>query len=305
MRRSYFMNKARYFGAVRSLSRTMSRMFLVAGLATTGLANAKPADAGQIEQPSSGPLKHLSLQQLGDVEVTTASKEPEQVWRTPAAIYFITQEDIRRSGATSLPEVLRLAPGVEVARVDSDHWSIGIRGFGAVLASKLLVLIDGRSIYSPLFAGVYWEVQATPLQDIERIEVIRGPGGTIWGANAVDGVINIITKNASATHGSMVSVGRATPIRELEPRATAAGTTGASTIGFTAWASPAVRSFIPTAGILTIGDWARPGSGRIGLRALAIPSPFKATSTVRLPRNRRNTPCIRLPRKLRLMATRS
>jgi iron complex outermembrane recepter protein len=203
----YVMSKARHFGAVRRLSRAISRLFLVAGLASTGLASTKPADAGQSEQLSSGPLKHLSLEQLGDVEVTTASKEPEQVWRTPAAVYVITQEDIRRSGATSLPEVLRLAPGVEVARVDSDHWSIGIRGFGAVLASKLLVLIDGRSIYSPLFAGVYWEVQATPLQDIERIEVIRGPGGTIWGANAVDGVINIITKNASATHGSMVSVG--------------------------------------------------------------------------------------------------
>jgi iron complex outermembrane receptor protein len=97
-----------------------------------------------------------------------------------------------------------------VARVDSDHWSVGIRGFGAVLASKLLVLIDGRSIYTPLFAGVYWQVQATPLEDIERIEVIRGPGGTIWGANAVDGVINIITKNAKATHGSMVSLGGGT-----------------------------------------------------------------------------------------------
>ncbi len=117
------------------------------------------------------------------------------------------EEDIRRSGATSLPEVLRLAPGIEVARVDSDHWSIGIRGFGGVLASKLLVLIDGRSVYTPLFAGVYWQVQMTPLEDIDRIEVIRGPGGTIWGANAVDGVINIITKNAKETHGPTVTVG--------------------------------------------------------------------------------------------------
>lgn len=161
----------------------------------------------QPPEGASEPLKQLSLEQLGQVEVTTASKEPEEVWKTPAAVYVITQEDIRRSGATSIPEALQLAPGVEVARVDSDHWSVAIRGFGAVLGSKLLVLIDGRSVYTPLFAGVYWQVQATPLEDIERIEVIRGPGGTIWGANAVDGVINIITKRSNDTHGSMVSMG--------------------------------------------------------------------------------------------------
>jgi iron complex outermembrane receptor protein len=165
-------------------------------------ASASPEDHGLDE-----PLKQLSLAQLGNIEVTTASKEPEEVWKTPAAIFVITQDDIRRSGATSLPEVLRLAPGVEVAQVDSDHWSVSIRGFGAVLASKLLVLIDGRSVYAPLFAGVYWQVEATPLEDIERIEVIRGPGGTIWGANAVNGIINIITKNTKDTHGSMLSVG--------------------------------------------------------------------------------------------------
>src|SRR5665213_715362 len=152
-------------------------------------------------------LSQLSLGQLGDIEVTTASKEPEQVWQTPAAIYVLTQEDIRRSGATTIPEVLRLVPGVEVAQADSDHWSVSIRGFGAVLASKLLVLIDGRTLYTPLFAGVYWEVQAAPLEDIERIEVIRGPGGAIWGANAVNGVINIITKSSKDTHGTLASVG--------------------------------------------------------------------------------------------------
>jgi iron complex outermembrane receptor protein len=172
-------------------------------------ASAGPSWADEIETSpdNSESLKQLSLAELGNVEVTTVSKEPEQVWRTPAAIYVLTQEDIRRSGATSIPEVLRLVPGVEVARIDSDHWSVGIRGFGAALASKLLVLIDGRSVYTPLFAGVYWQVQATPLQDIERIEVIRGPGGTIWGANAVDGVINIITKSSKETHGSMMSLG--------------------------------------------------------------------------------------------------
>jgi iron complex outermembrane receptor protein len=151
-------------------------------------------------------LSQLSLEQLGDIEVTTASKEPEQVWQTPAAIYVLTQEDIRRSGATTIPEVLRLVPGVEVARIDSDHWSIGVRGFGSGFSKSVLVLIDGRSVYTPLFAGVYWDVQDTVLEDIERIEVIRGPGGTIWGANAVNGVINIITKNAKDTHGTLASV---------------------------------------------------------------------------------------------------
>ena len=161
----------------------------------------------QEDQANGEPLKQLSLAELGNVEVTTASKEPEEVWKTPAAVFVITQDDIRRSGATSIPEVLRLAPGVEVAQIDSDHWSVGIRGFAAGLSSKLLVLIDGRSVYSPLYAGVYWQAQATPLEDIERIEVIRGPGGTIWGANAVDGIINIITKSAKDTHGALASVG--------------------------------------------------------------------------------------------------
>lgn len=162
--------------------------------------------APSLEEPPAD-LKQLSLAQLGDVEVTSASKEPEQVWRTPAAIYVITREDIRRSGATSLPEVLRLAPGVEVARIDSDHWAVGIRGFASGFSKSVLVLIDGRSVYTPLYAGVYWDVQNVMLEDVERIEVIRGPGGTIWGANAVNGVINIITKNAKDTHGSLASFG--------------------------------------------------------------------------------------------------
>jgi iron complex outermembrane receptor protein len=176
-------------------------LILTSGLTGKGWADPAPASHG------GEPLKQLSLAQLGDVEVTTVSKEPEEVWKTPAAVFVITQDDIRKSGATSIPDVLRLVPGVEVAQVDGDHWAIGIRGFGAALASKLLVLIDGRSVYTPLFAGVYWQVQATPLEDVERIEVIRGPGGTIWGANAVDGVINIITRSAKDTQGSMLSLG--------------------------------------------------------------------------------------------------
>jgi iron complex outermembrane recepter protein len=107
------------------------------------------------DQDSNAPLMQLSLAELGNVKVTTASKEPEEVWTTPAAVYVITQEDIRRSGATNFPDILRLAPGVEVAQIDSDHWSVSIRGFGAAIANKLLVLIDGRSVYTPLYAGVY------------------------------------------------------------------------------------------------------------------------------------------------------
>ena len=152
-------------------------------------------------------LKQLSLEQLGNLEVTTKSKTPEQVWKTAAAIYVITQDDIRRSGAASIPEALRLAPGVEVARISGDEWSIGIRGFGSRLARSVLVLIDGRSVYNTLEAGTYWEVQDTVMQDIDRIEIIRGPGGTIWGPNAVDGVINIITKNSKDTQGTLVTAG--------------------------------------------------------------------------------------------------
>ncbi len=152
-------------------------------------------------------LKQLSLEQLGALKVTTASKEPVTIARTPAAIHVLTQEDIRRSGATSIPEVLRLVPGVEVARIDSDKWSIGVRGFGSRLSRSVLVLIDGRTVYTPLFAGVYWEIQDTLLEDVDRIEVIRGPGGTIWGANAVNAVINIITKSAKDTHGMLAAIG--------------------------------------------------------------------------------------------------
>src|SRR3989449_1335528 len=165
------------------------------------------AQATQSNQNPPKNLKQVSLEELGQIEVTTASKVPVKATRTPAAIYVITQEDIRRSGATSIPEALRLAPGVEVARVDSNTWSLGVRGFESSLSRSVLVLIDGRSAYTPLFAGVWWQVQDMLLEDVERIEVIRGPGGTIWGANAVNGVINIITKSAKDTHGVLASTG--------------------------------------------------------------------------------------------------
>ena len=163
--------------------------------------------AAQTTNDQTRDLKGLSLEQLGSIEVTTVAKQPVSIAKTPAAIYVITQEDIRRSGVTSIPEALRLAPGVEVARIDGVKWAIGIRGFESRLSRDVLVLIDGRSVYSPLFHGVYWEVQDTLLEDIDRIEVIRGPGGTIWGANAVNGVINIITRNSKETKGALVSAG--------------------------------------------------------------------------------------------------
>lgn len=163
------------------------------------------ATASGSASSASGSLKDLSLAQLGDLEVTSTTKEPEGLWQTPAAIYVLTQDDIRRSGATSIPEVLRLVPGVEVARISSNVWSVAIRGFGSDFSKSVLVLIDGRSVYTPLFAGVYWDLQNVPLHDVERIEVIRGPGGTIWGSNAVNGVINIITKSSGHTLGTYAS----------------------------------------------------------------------------------------------------
>lgn len=154
------------------------------------------------QSPQSGAaLGGLSLAQLGDVRVVSVAKSPERLWTTPAAVYVLTQEDIRRSGATNLPDALRLVPGVQVARTDSDHWAVSVRGFNSQFSRDVLVLIDGRSVYTPLFAGVYWDVQFPPLDDIQRIEVIRGPGGSIWGANAVNGVIDVITMDATKTQG--------------------------------------------------------------------------------------------------------
>ena len=190
-----------------SICRIAAASALVLLLLLTLADQMTHAQATQSNQNPPENLKQVSLEELGQIEVTTASKVPVKATRTPAAIYVITQEDIRRSGATSIPEALRMAPGVEVARVDSNTWSLGVRGFESTLSRSVLVLVDGRSVYTPLFAGVYWQVQDTLLEDIDRIEVIRGPGGTIWGANAVNAVINIITKRAQETHGTLVSTG--------------------------------------------------------------------------------------------------
>jgi iron complex outermembrane receptor protein len=178
-------------------------------LGVSALAAAAPGRAAEAP-PSEENLTRLSIEQLMNIEVTSVAKKPQRLAEAAAAIYVITQEDIRRSGLTSIPELLRMVPGLEVAQVDARHWAIGSRGFNSVYSGKLLVLVDGRSVYSPSFAGVLWDEQDMPLEDIERIEVIRGPGGTIWGANAVDGVINIITKSAADTQGLLATVGGGT-----------------------------------------------------------------------------------------------
>jgi iron complex outermembrane receptor protein len=150
-------------------------------------------------------LKRLSLQELLDEEVMTVSRTAERMADTAASIQVISSEDIRRSAATTLPEALRLASNLQVARASSSAWAISARGFNNTLANKLLVMIDGRTVYTPLFAGVFWDAQNVLLEDIDRIEVVSGPGGTLWGANAVNGVINVITKHARDTQGTYLS----------------------------------------------------------------------------------------------------
>jgi len=155
----------------------------------------------------------MSMEDLMNMQVTSVSKRTQKVADAAAAIFVITQEDIRRSGATSIPEALRMVPGLQVARIDENKWAIGSRGFNGRFDNKLLVLIDGRSVYTPLFSGVYWNVQDVMLEDVDRIEVIRGPGATLWGANAVDGVINVISKKAKSTQSTVVTAGAGTEER--------------------------------------------------------------------------------------------
>src|SRR3984893_5902892 len=155
----------------------------------------------------------LSVEDLMNMQVSSVSRHRQKLADAAAAVFVLTQEDIRRSGATSIPEALRLVPGLEVARIDENKWAIGSRGFNGRFDNKLLVLIDGRSVYTPLFSGVYWNIQDVMLEDLDRIEVIRGPGATLWGANAVDGVINIITKPAASTQSGVVTAGGGTEER--------------------------------------------------------------------------------------------
>jgi iron complex outermembrane receptor protein len=180
------------------------------GTSTSLLADADPW--------LSRDLADLTLEELGDLVVTSVLRRDERLGDTPASIFVITAEDIRRSGATTLPQVLRLAPNLNVARADANQWAITARSFNSVLANKLLVLIDGRTVYSPLFSGTFWEAQDIMLDDIERVEVVSGPGGASWGTNAVNGVINVVTRSAAETHGALVKAGTGNVIDQAAAR---------------------------------------------------------------------------------------
>jgi iron complex outermembrane recepter protein len=174
---------------------TWAVLFLV-GIPALGLA-----------QEAAKALGEMSIEELMQVEVTSVSRKAEPMQNAAAAVFVLTAEDLRRSGVTNLPDALRMVPGLEVAQITSNTWAITSRGFNSVWANKLLVLMDGRSVYSPWFSGVCWDLQNVMLEDVDRIEVIRGPGATMWGANAVNGIINIITKSAKDTQGGLVSEG--------------------------------------------------------------------------------------------------
>jgi iron complex outermembrane receptor protein len=204
-----------------------------------GLSLAAGIPAAHAQQQRAGSLVDLSLEQLANVEVTSVSKRPQRLADVAATAYVISAEDIRRSGATSLPEVLRLAPNLQVARADANQYAVTARGFNSVLSNKMLVLIDGRTVYSPLFSGVFWEAQDLMLEDIERIEVLSGPGGTLYGSNAVQGVINIISRSAAETQGALVSLGVGSEDRVLAVRY---GATTPSGTDYRLWAKETRRA---------------------------------------------------------------
>jgi iron complex outermembrane receptor protein len=193
--------------------RRLAAMILIIGLVIA----SNSARAQQVPLlPTPSGLKKLSLEQLMDIEVTSVSKRPERLSEAASAIQVVTGDDIRRAGATSLPEALRGASNLEVAQIDSRQWAISARGFNNLFADKLLVLIDGRTVYTPLYAGVYWDVQDVVLEDLKQIEVISGPGATQWGANAVNGVINITTKSAKETQGALLAGGVGSELQHSE-----------------------------------------------------------------------------------------
>ena len=199
-------------------------VLLLIALMHAGITLAQEPGVVEFDADPLQDVLDLDLEQLSQAEVvvpamqtvvSSVSRQESTVGRSPAAVFVITPEMIRRSGATNVPELLRMVPGVEVAHINSHGWAITARGFNLALASKLLVQIDGRAVYTQVFNGVFWDDQDVVLQDIERIEVIRGPGATVWGANAVNGIINIITKHADATQGTLLYVGVGTEEREF------------------------------------------------------------------------------------------
>ena len=157
-------------------------------------------------QQANSDLTERSLEDLMNIKVTSVSKTEQTLSRTASAVFVMTAEEIQRSGATNIPDLLRMVPGIDVAQINANTWAVSARGLNGRFSNELLVTVDGRNVYTPTFGGVFWDVLGLPLEDIERIEVIRGPGGTIWGPNAVNGVINIITKKAADTQGVRVEV---------------------------------------------------------------------------------------------------
>lgn len=201
-----------------SLPSSLAVGVLVSLFLRPALVSAAPGPDAAAAHASPAPLPlgeiaNLSLEKLMDIEVVTVSKRTEKLIDSAAATFVLTNDDIRRSGANSIPEALRLVPGLDVAQVDASRWAISSRGFNGQFANKLLVLIDGRTVYTPFFSGVIWIDQDLMLEDVDRIEVVRGPGGTLWGANAVNGIINIITKSARETQGTLASIGGGTEDR--------------------------------------------------------------------------------------------
>jgi iron complex outermembrane receptor protein len=196
------------------ISRGVHGRFVVL-LVSTLLSAILLCSRASADVASTGELKQLSLEQLMDIQVTSVARHSESIFQAPASVQVITRGDIRRSGATSIAEALRLADNLEVAQKNSHDWGISARGFNTALANKLLVMIDGRTVYTPLFSGVFWNVQDYLLEDIDRIEIISGPGGTMWGANAVNGVINIITRSAADTQGLYAEGGGGNQLQAL------------------------------------------------------------------------------------------
>lgn len=199
-------------GALRAASQTVRAcgMIVFAGLTLAVGAHAQsaqPTASASEQRSATSDLTEMSLEDLMNVRVTSVSKKEQKMSQAAAAIFVITPEDIKRSGATNLPDLLRIVPGLDVSQINANTWAVSARGFNAQFTNKLLVLIDGRAVYTPLLGGVNWDTQDVPLEDIERIEVIRGPGATVWGANAVNGVINIVTKEAAETKGGLLSAG--------------------------------------------------------------------------------------------------
>jgi outer membrane cobalamin receptor len=251
-------------------------LYLAAALVACGVLGVSPGVAER-------DLWDLSLEELANVEVTSVSKSEERRAGAAAAVAVISGEEIRRSGVTSVAEALRMAPGIDVGRVTSSTWAVSSRGFGSLNSPKLLVLTDTRSIYTPLFSGVFWDVQDLLLEDVARIEVIRGPGASLWGSNAVNGVINISTKSAKDTHGLYFEGGGGRRSAGLERYVTVVRSETGSTTGSSANTSTARAASIPQGRPTTIGGWDIGVFARTGRSARRIRSPFKGTATTAKP----------------------